>query len=201
MAELVYTPAGARLAHEIERDLGQQAPGGTLIVIVTADAAANPAIRQAIDAAQDANRPIVSVLAEQAAPPRAIEHLPPLDFSAGYDPAALATALDTVSAFHMKVLTPRTRRANQQFALIFVGLALLMFAAGIVLVGVYGVQAPAREYAYVETEIILTRNYFVDQALPRTTEEALNFPATVEAARPSLVPVLVATATAVAGGG
>jgi hypothetical protein len=196
MAEVRRTAAGAALAEQIVQDLGGETADGPLIVVITEDAAADAAINAAIEAAQDRNRAIIPALAETAALPRSIEHLEPLDFREGYDRAALIDRLNAAGDFHMKVLTPATRRANRRFALIFVALALLMFVAGLILVGVFGVQAPSDEYEQVETEIVLTRDYFVEQALPRSTEDALNFPATVDAARPSLEPVLIATATA-----
>ena len=51
----------------------------------------------------------------------------------------------------------------------------------------------------METEIIQTRNAYIDDALPRSTDDALNFQATIDAAAPTLRPLLVATASAVAG--
>ena len=202
--EIVFNEADAALAQRIQRDaaaLPQLAGADALVVIVSAAALDDVTVRRRIEAARDRGQTIVPVLAQQVALPRLIEHLAPVDFSADYDFDALAARLQMpVDRLQMKVLTPTARAANRRAAVIFAVLALIMFALGLYGVGVLGLQAPAEEYNQVETEIILTRNSFIDEALPRSTEDALNFPATVEAARPTLRPLLIATATAAAGG-
>lgn len=204
MPIIIYSPTDQALAQRLQGDLSGENPPGednSVIVLVSPPANTDRDVMAALEQALDENRHIVPVLAQGEALPKLIEHLEALDFRAGYDVDALRARLAAPDGeFHMRVRTSRVANANRRAGIIVAVLAVLMFAAGLYLVGVMGVQAPAREYAYVETEIILTRNYFVDQALPRTTEEAANFPATVEAARPTLRPVLIATATAVAGG-
>src|SRR5690606_15936689 len=98
----------------------------------------------------------------------------------------------------MKVHTPKTVTGNRRVGLVVAFFAIVMFLAGIYGVGVMGLQAPADEYNAVETEIVQTRNAYIDAALPRSTEDAVNFQATVDGAAPTLRPMLVATATALA---
>jgi hypothetical protein len=132
--------------------------------------------------------------------PKLIEHLEIVDFTQGYNREALVARFsEPASTLHMKVHTPATQVSNRRAAYVIAAIVLVMFLSGVYLVGVLGVQAPAEEYDLVETEIIQTRDYYIDSVLPRSTEDALNFQATVDASRPTLRPVLIATATAVAG--
>lgn len=202
--EIVFHEADAALAQRIQRDAQAHpdlAAGRALVVLVSAAALADPHVRQRIEAARDRGEPVVPVLAEAVPLPRLIEHIAPADFTQGYDFDALAERLRApAAALQMKVLTPAARAANRRAAVIFAVLALIMFALGLYGVGVLGLQAPTEEYNEVETEIILTRDGYIEAALPRSTEDALNFQATADAARPTLRPLLIATATALAGG-
>lgn len=202
--EIVFNEADAALAERLRRDAGAHpalAASSAVVVIVSAAALADATVRRRIETARDRGEALVPLLAEPVALPRLIEHIAPVDFTEGYDIAALAERLQIpAGALQMKVLTPAARATNRRAAVIFAVLALIMFALGLYGVGVLGLQAPAQEYNEVETEIILTRDGYIEAALPRSTEDALNFPATVEAARPTLRPLLIATATAVAGG-
>lgn len=197
--EIAFSEADAALAQRIQRDAQALEAAGALVVIVSAATAGDGAVRQRIEAARDRGETVVPVLAGQAALPRLIEHIAPVDFSQGYDFTALAERLQAPAApLQMKVLTPAARATNRRAAVLFVLLALFMFGVGLYMVGVLGLQAPAEEYNAVETEIILTRNSFIEAALPHSTEDALNFAATAAAAPPTLRPLLVATATAAA---
>lgn len=196
---IIYAPSDAALAERIENDFRGQLES-VVVLLVSPEANNHPQVQSALNAALDANRRVIPVLVRPAALPRPVEHLAALDFTAGYAADQLRAGLErAASDFHMKVLTPAVRSSNRRTGLIFGLMALVMFLMGLYLVGVVGIRFPEREYGLVETEIILTRDYFIDQALPRTTEEAANFQATVDAARPTLRPLLVATATAVAG--
>ena len=97
----------------------------------------------------------------------------------------------------MTPLTPSVRKANRRAAAVVGGVVLLAFTASIILIAVFDYGPPQGEFAGVETKVILTRNYFVDEALPRSTEDAAHFQATYDAAQPSLQPILAATATAI----
>jgi hypothetical protein len=200
--EIVYNEADAALAQRLQRDAQAQpalAATAALVVIVSAAAVNDTALQQRIEAARDRGETVIPVRADQTALPRLIEHIAPVDFTDSYDFDALAARLSApAGALQMKVLTPTARAANRRAAVIFAVLALIMFGVGLYMVGVLGLQAPAEEYNAVETEIILTRNFYIDAALPRSTEDALNFEATIAAARPTLRPLLIATATAAA---
>lgn len=202
MLKIIYHPADEALARRIEADLQREGEAGaadSVVVVVSAQANADPAVTRDIGAALDANRRVVPVLTQDVPLPKLIEHLTAVDFREGYNLEALGERLQSPDALHLRQLTPKVVASNRRAGVVVALVALVMFAVGLYLVGVLGVQAPTEEYDQVETEIILTRDYFVEQALPRSTEDAANFQATVDAARPTLRPVLVATATAVAG--
>ncbi|MBZ0294278.1 MAG: toll/interleukin-1 receptor domain-containing protein [Anaerolineae bacterium] len=196
---VIYAPSDSEIAKRIEADFGSQ-PEQDVILLVSPAANEDAQVRAALDQALDNNRRIIPVLVQAAPLPKSVEHLEAVDFTHGYNADLLRERLaEDDGIFHMKVHTSQVRSSNRRSGTVFALLAVLMFLMGLYLVGVLGVQAPADEYNYVETEIILTRDYYVDQALPRSTEDAANFQATVDSARPTLRPVLIATATAVAG--
>jgi hypothetical protein len=89
------------------------------------------------------------------------------------------------------------RAANRRAGLIVGLAALAVFIGGLYLIGVAGLRPPEDEFYNMETREYVTRNAFIDQALPRGTEDALEFEATYEHARDALKPYLAATATAI----
>ena len=194
---IIYNAADSTIANRLQQDLGSTE--NATIVILSPEAVADSAVQAAIIEAIDHNRRIVPVLARTTDSPTLIEHLTPVDFTRNYDVGALTTRLSSLAnELHLKVRTPAVQQSNRRAAYVVAAIAVLMFVGGLYLVGVLGIQAPAEEYNYVETEIIMTRNFYVDSVLPRSTEDANNFQATVDAARPTLRPILIATATAVA---
>lgn len=198
---IIFHQSDAALAARIQNDLPRNLNADTnLIVTLSPKAVQDSAIQNAIVQALDQNRRIVPVLAQATPLPKLIEHIEPLDFTEGYPLDILIAKLSApADSLHLKVRTPSVNNSNRRTAYVIAAVVLLMFLGGIYLVGVMGIQAPAEEFNNVETEIIETRDYYVDSVLPRSTEDALNFQATVDAARPTLRPVLIATATAIAG--
>lgn len=195
---VTFAPADAALAQQIQADASRlPATRDTLIAVIAPD----PGVQQAILAALDADHAIVPVLTGSAILPKLIEHLPAVDFTQGYNFAVLAErvqAAQTADALHMKVRTPSVQAANRRAGYVVAVAAIIMFVVGLYGVGVLGIQRPEDEYDLVETEVILTRDGYIDAALPRSTEDAANFEATVRAAAPTLRPILAATATALA---
>jgi len=57
---------------------------------------------------------------------------------------------------------------------------------------------PTQEYATIDVEVTLTIQAYIDELLPRSTQDAVNFPSTLEAAPTRLEPLLREAATAVA---
>lgn len=198
MVNIIYTPADQALAEQIQAEI--QEAGETVLVLVSSHSASDAQVRSDLVRALDNNRRIVPVLVEAAELPKMIEHLEPVDFTRGANMDALRTRLaDVTRELHLKVHTPSVQAANRRTAIVVAVGAIIMFIAALYGVGVLGIQAPQEEYDAVETQIIETRNAYIEDVLPRSTEDALNFEATVQDAAPTLRPLLSATATAVAG--
>lgn len=196
----------ARLRQDLQAagyQLGDQLLAGadnTLVVVLSPEANADPGIGQAIITALDNGQHIIPVLAKAAPVPKLIDHLAVLDFSAQYDAEALrsyAAALTASGASRpLKVITPKLRQANRRAGLWLGALALLWLIIGLVLVGVFRVQAPLEEFNTVDTLEAATIQAAVGRNLPRSTQEAENFPLTIEAAPTAQRPLLIATGTA-----
>lgn len=207
---IVNTPGDAALAARLRDDLEGAgytlaeipAPGAEhlLAAVLSPEANADADVQAAITAALDAGQHIIPVLAKTAPLPRLIDHLAALDFSENYDKAALlayAVALTAPEAGRpLKVITPRVRQSNRRIGAWLGGLALLWFIIGLILVGVYGLQAPREEFNMVDTLEAATVQSAISRSLPRTTEDAANFPMTVQAVPTAQRPLLEATATA-----
>ncbi|MEQ8678014.1 MAG: hypothetical protein RLP44_00195 [Aggregatilineales bacterium] len=174
------------------------------IFVFSEAAKADATFQEALYAVLDNHQHIIPVLAKQVALPRLIDHLQPLDFSKGYDEQALLVEINLLSAPNTPppatVLTPTKQKSNQRFGLIFAGIGFIVFLISLYAIGVEGLRAPENEFASVETQIILTRNYYIDNALPHSTEEAANFQTTFEYMPTTVHVELEMTATAIAGG-
>lgn len=202
MAELIYHPADSDIADRIQADLAQQSPADHVtIMLLSPQAVTDESVQAALEQALDSNQRIVPVLLKATPLPVLIEHLESVDFTRNYDFDRLLARLGPVPGeLHLKVRTPAVIAANRRTAIIVAVFAVIMFLAALYGVGVLGIQAPTEEYDAIETKVIETRNAIIDGVLPHSTDDALNFEATVDRAAPTLRPLLVATATAIAGG-
>lgn len=195
--------ADAELAGSLRQTLQQAGfevvdtvqPDGLLVAVVSPET--QPTIIEALEKHQH----VIPVVTGETQLPRIIDHLQPVNAD------DRKTLIEQVTYFAsdaapapMVTHTPTVQAANRQAGMVMAVIALVIFAVGIYLVGFEGIQAPAEEFAGVETQIFLTRNWYIDEALPRSTEDAAGFAATYEAARPSVQPFLGATATAIAAG-
>lgn len=211
---LACAPADAALANQIRHDLQSAGfsvhqtvqPGSQamLVIILSPAAATDPTLQKTLVGALDNHQHVIPALASAVSLPRLIDHLQPLDFTQGYDAAALLERLSILSAPDapppLTVLTPSVRASNRQIGYIMAVIVALLFLIGLYLVAVKGIQAPLEEFNTVETFEAATRDFFIRPTLnafrPRSTEEAANFPATVEAVRTEVRPFLIFTATA-----
>jgi hypothetical protein len=210
MLTVIHTAADTNLAERIKADLQKagyslhemvsERREDMLIALISPAADSDAAVQEALIKALDAGQHIVPVIASPAALPKLIDHLPVVDFSKGYNLAVLKARIEALSAsdagLPMKVLTPRTRQKNRNVGYWLAALALVWFIAGLILVGIFGIQAPQEEYNTIATEVGATVNAYVERNLPHTTQEAANFPATIQAAPTAQRPLLIATATA-----
>jgi hypothetical protein len=96
----------------------------------------------------------------------------------------------------LKVLTPTVIRKNRNYGYWLALIVIIWFIFGVILVGFFGIQAPRDEYNNVNTQAAATIQGYLRRNQPHTTEDAVNFPATVQAAPTAQRPFLIATATA-----
>jgi hypothetical protein len=165
--------------------------------------------QSAIYTALDHGQHIIPVLLESVVLPKVIDHLGALDFTAEYHLDALKVQIDQALSpeahLPLRVRTPAVQRSNRRTGLVVGAIALFMFLIGIYGVAVLGIQRPNTEFDAVETEVAATRGALIDPTLesyllllPGSEEEALAYPATIEAIPTRLRPFVAATATAVA---
>jgi hypothetical protein len=196
MVKVIHAVQDGELAARIEHDvqtagLGEQVAS---IVILSPDMTD---IHDAIINALDSGQRIILVLAAPTPLPKMIAHLVPVDFTEGYDFEALRARLSE-GGTPMKVVTPALRQANRRVGYVVWALVIMWFLIALIFIGGGVIRRPDEEYNAVETQIILTRNYYVDANLPHTTQEAAEFASTVQAVPTALRPILSATATALA---
>ncbi|MFW5748080.1 MAG: hypothetical protein ACOCYT_00555 [Chloroflexota bacterium] len=212
---LAFSKDSSKLAARIRGDLeaegltvsGSVQPGrdALLVVLLSTESRQDAEIQQKLIAALENYQHVIPVLAQPTDLPQLIDNLPPLDFSTSYDRDALLNRIETLTGPDapppLVTLTPSLRRSNQRAGLIIAGVVMVMFVLAILGVLIDVFVPPADEFAGVETQIFLTRNWYIDEALPRDTEEALSFEATVVEARETVQPFLILTATGIAAFG
>lgn len=207
--------ADESLARRLSADL--HAAGYTVADTVTSSANAvlillrpaaiqnDTALNQTLMTALEAEQHVIPLTLDDAPLPRIISNLQPLDFGGETYPLLdLTTRIDYLQSTEaprpLTVLTPKTRARNRKLGLLIGIPALLLFIAGVVLVGTGLIRPPSEEYILVETQRVETRNAMInptlDAFLPRSTADAVNFESTVQAMPTRLQPFLAATATA-----
>lgn len=214
MLYITYAPEDAALATRLKTDLEKAgypvqetlAAGmnNILIAVLSNNGWANTVVQENIYRALDNSQHIIPVLSGMTALPKLIDHLAPIDFTSAYPFDTLkaeVTRLSSPDAAHpMRALTPNVRRANRRIGYWLFGLTFFWFVVALILVGYYKIQAPTEEYNSIATFAQATINVYVGRNLPRTTEDAINFPMTIQAAPTAQRPLLIATGTRLAGG-
>jgi hypothetical protein len=210
MVYILHTPDQQALAARLRTDLQQAgqavsaAPSTDrtqpVIALLGGRSESDPAFTQGLLQALDSSQHLLPVLAEDVPLPKVIEHLGALDFTESYDPAAITQWLSHATAPGarppMRVLTPKIRARNRVFGAVLVGAVAFWFVAGLILVGVFHVQAPREEYNSIDTLVAVTVDAALDRFRPNSTLEATGFPATVQALPTAARPLLAQTATA-----
>ncbi len=197
MIRITYAPTDQELAQRISLDLSHQAASAQPLLIVLASEAAlvEPSVQAEIAGAQRLNRPILPILTGAVELPAMLANLQPLDFRAGYDREQLLARAARLAGRRKDI-----RRANRRALAVFVCLVAIMF--GLAIAGMAGglVAFPVAEYNEEATFQAQWIDGLIHETLefvqPRSTEDALNFAATYEAAPTRLHFYVRGTATA-----
>ncbi|MFO7322173.1 MAG: TIR domain-containing protein [Chloroflexota bacterium] len=219
MIAITYNSADRSLAQRILNDLRDRGmdvltegvlsgQGHILIAVFSPQALDDRSLWQAVEAALDQSQHVLPVLAEPVELPDMISHLQAVDFSQQYRWEALEAQLKLLMSPDapraMRVLTSRTRAANRRTGLVLAAIAAVVFGAAIYMIAVLDLQMPAEEYAAIDTQVALTRDFLIGPTmeylatvLPRSTEQAQSFPATLDAIPEVVQPFVAATATTI----
>ena len=203
MIHITYSREETALAERIRDDLAQSVPlsGPVLIVLVSRASLADRHVQAEIEKARIDRLHIVPILTEAVALPATLMDGRPLNFSGGYDRERL---LERLAQAMMR--PDELRRANRRALTVIGGIALLMFGIALIAIVSGRIAFPVAEYNEEATFQAEWVNGLIRETLenvqPRTTEDALNFPATHEAAPTRLYLYIRETATALpkAGG-
>jgi len=210
MITLTYDPQDSTLANRLTQDLKAQGfsisetlipgKGNVLVAFASPSSNNNKTVQDVITQAYDNSQHVVVVNAQPTAPSKLINHLKTFDFVTGYPlqplVAQLKLAASPEAGLPMKVLTPKARVKNRGAGIWLTIIVLIAFIWGLVLVGVFHQQAPVQEFNTVDTEVGATVASIIEKNLPHSTQEAIDFPATVKAVTTAQRPLLIQTATA-----
>jgi hypothetical protein len=197
MLNITCASADLKLAEQMQQDLTRitfKMDFDYLLVLISAASQADETVQQAIETAQKKNQRLVPILLDNTPVPDTMLKNALLDFRAGYKRGALIQHLRRLELGEDRL------RGNRR---IFAAMALivgLMFAVAIYMVGGGLVAFPQDEYATeqaIEDAMIATLVYpTLEGLIPRSTNDAVNFPATVEAVSTRDRAFLRGTATA-----
>ena len=202
MIRITYAPEQKPLALQIRDDLSglPELSQALLIVLVSSKSKADPQVQAEIEKAQGERAHILPILSENIALPASLENRVCLDFSGGYDRERLLRQLEQAA-----MRSPDIRRANRRALTVIGGIALLMFAIALIAIAGGFVAFPVAEYNEEATFQALWIGGLIGQTLeyvqPRSTEDALNFSATHQAAPTRLYLYIRETATALPNAG
>jgi hypothetical protein len=210
MLTIINNPQDAALAQRVTTDLKAQGfafndtmttdKTHILLAVISPPANADASIENVITQAFDNGQHVVLLIAQPTTLPKLINHLKTFDFSSSYPLPSLTEHLQHLASpeagLPLKVLTPKARVKNRGAGIWLTVVVLFWFIVALVVVGIFRIQAPVEEYNTIETEYAATVASIVQQNLPRSTEEAINFPATVQAVTTAQRPILIETATA-----
>jgi hypothetical protein len=171
------------------------------IIIISEQAAKENLLVQAVRDTISRNQQILFILKEAIQLPRHIEHLPVLDFSYQFNNKALLDQVNTLTAPDAPkpdyLASVNLIQSNTKLGIGVALIVLLMF--GLAILGVLtGALVPEPdEFAGPETQVYLTRNYFIDEAIALDDPD-LSFDQKIQQARPTIQPYLILTATGIA---
>jgi hypothetical protein len=197
MIHITYSREEERLAERIRDDLAHSVSSTepVLIVIVSHASLADQHVQAEIAMARAERLRILPIRTDSVALPENLMDLRPLDFRGGYDRERLLERLAPAT-----MQSDDLRRANRRALIVIGGIALLMFGIALIAIVSGTIAFPVAEYNEEATFQAEWVNGLIRETLengqPRTTEAALHFPATHEAAPTRLYLYIRETATA-----
>ncbi len=222
MLNVIYADKDAALAQDVMARLAKDvkyqdarktgvstAPGAILLFAYSDGAMDDPPVREAVYKAFDNKLNILIVTRDQVKLPRILNHLPLIDLNLDPQMAKLKEQIHYLTGPNapapMRVLTPQTRKSNMVLGSILFILVMSMFVIGLVAIGSGAVRPPADEYNAVETAISGTIAIEIQTELdqyigflPRSTEDAANYAATLQQVPTRYRPFMAETATGAA---
>jgi len=198
MISITYSADQKTLAEQIRDDLskaGFQPAHSVLLVLVSSASNNDPSVQDEIKRALNRGLTVIPILTESVSVPESLDAIKPLNFSGSYKRASLLTRLTQSTMTDADV-----KQANRRALTVIGSIAFVMFAVAII--GIMGglVGFPVDEYneeatyqaEWVNGLIVETLEY----SQPRTTQDAENFPATLEAVPTRVFLFIRGTATA-----
>lgn len=199
MIRITYSTEQRRLAEQIRDDLANKAAPPVLLVLVSSQSNSDPAVQAEIRQARQKRIHIIPILAENAALPELLDGCKALDFAGGYSRERLWRRLSQTT------VTPAdVRQANRRALMVIGSIALLMF--GLAIIGLMSGQVafPVDEYNEEATFQAQWIHGMIGETLtfaqPRSTDDAIHFEATLQAAPTRLLLYIRETATAISNG-
>ena len=197
MIHITFTADQAQLAQQIRDDLtGAFETAPPLLIILVSEASnQDPVVAEEIARARQSGVQLLPILMENVALPEPLVYEKPLNFTAGYRRDSLLRRLSQLTMTNREV-----RQANRRALLVIGAIAALMF--GLAIFGMVSglVAFPVAEYNEEATFQALWIDGLIRETLeyarPRSTDDALNFAATLEAAPTRLYYYARGTATA-----
>lgn len=199
MINITYSAQDVELANQIKDDLAKtryEPVHPVLIVLVSGDSNHDPTVQEEVKRAIQKGITIVPILTEHVAIPPELDAYKPLKFIGGYKRNPLLTRLSTVSMSRKDV-----QQANRRALIVIGGIALVMFFLAVI--GIYSgmVAFPVEEYNQEATFQQQMVDGLIGKTLeyikPKSTDDALNFASTLEAAPTRLYYYARGTATAI----
>jgi hypothetical protein len=181
MLNITYNASDAKIAEQLKADLAQtrlRLEHPMLVVLVSSEALRDESVQASIQEAKAQNHRIAFIKTKPIELTKNMSDLPPLDVSAKYDSKRVVQYLNRVD-----MGAQRLKRGRQLLVALLIGAGIMFVVAmwGIITQRVgFPVERYATEYA-LELEQISTYIFpTLDYLQPRTTDDALNYSATVD---------------------
>jgi len=198
MINITYSADQKTLAERIQNDLttaGFQPEQSVLLVLVSAESNNDPTVQDEIKRAIQKGVKIIPILAEDVILPESLGSYKPLNFAGSYKWQSLMTRLSQTT-----MNSDDKKRANRMAFIVIGSIAFFMFLTGVITIMDGTVAFPVEEYNEEATFQAEWVNGLIIETLefvqPHTTQDAVNFDATLEAAPTRLYLYIRGTATA-----